>query len=156
MAVNYIYENMNPKNKDEDDCVLRAITRLEIETMTYEDVLKNMKKLNVKEFEDQKNAYCNPFVFSKLLTNLGYVRFKTKPGYIKTRYSISTVNMASLMSKEIDLDIFALTNTHAVAVLKDGSFSDTWNSGRGHTKEFYLKPNVELEELFKDHKLSLL
>lgn len=157
MTMNFIKENMNPNNDNIGDCVLRAIARLEKDNMTYDEVLNRLKELNPNEFSKMEDAYKIPLVYETILEELGYIRFKTNVDFIKTRYRITSVNMASLFAKDFGTDVLALTNNHAVAALSDGSFSDTWNSGRKRVIEFFIKDNDGiLEEIMSENNVRTI
>lgn len=143
---NFIMENTNPNNERVGDCVIRAITKLE--EKPYEEILEDITKDNADKY-----CYQLPEVYRRYLEENGYQTImgnglswqKPKNG---SRYGITTINMAALLSKAIGKPIAVASNTHMAAVLPDGLIYDTWSSGRRKAKEFYIKDGKEFLKEF--------
>lgn len=147
---NLIRLNKNPEGKNIDDCVIRAISKSE--ERDYNEVLEDISSvLGPGETYQQSN------INSKYLTDRGYKRFlgnfKTFQNMYGTRYGITTVNMAALLSQAIGKKVIVVTNSHMVACDTNGKFYDTWDSSRRRAMNLYIEDGDNFfKDIIKDEK----
>lgn len=143
---NFIEENLNPNGKNEGDCVVRAISKSE--DKEYEKIMYDL----VHNMQD-KECYKIPSHHNKYLTDNGYKMImgngakELKRG--NSRYGITTVNMAALLSQAIGQNILAVTNTHMAACLPDGKIYDSWDSARRKVIYFFIKDGENFLDEFE-------
>lgn len=142
---NFKVENLNPEGKNIGDCVLRAISKIEENVLSYEQIKEEILK-NSKD----DTTYNLPIIYEPFLEKLGYKKISAnglvnKKSHI-TRYAITTFNMATLLAKEINTPVLGVSYTHMAACMNDGKLYDSWDSGRRRIHHIFIKDADKLFE----------
>lgn len=126
--INYVYKNVNPKNKKTADCVIRAIS--EASGLDYYDVYERLYNISLKTgwILNEKR------VEDKLLAELGFIKYKQPKKPNNTKYTIRELNC---LIKETDVVVVRIAG-HLTCV-KNNTCYDTWDCTRKTISNYYIK-----------------
>lgn len=111
----FIYENVNPKNRKTEDCVVRAITKAtELSYFSIYTALCDLGFITCR-MPDSKQTY------ERLLKNFGWTKYKQPKHADGTKYKVW-----ELVDQESDKTIIISMANHLTCAI-NGSIYDLWD-----------------------------
>ena len=130
----YEKTNVNFKNKNTTDCVVRALT---IATeKKYQEILDML----IDEYKKTGNHIADPKNYSKVLSNLGFTKYAQPKTWDKKKYRIDEIEKVT----NADL-ILVSVNKHLTCIKKTGArkfLIDTWDCRNKYIRNYWIKRKV--------------
>lgn len=130
----WIEYNANPKNKNTDDCTIRAISLAT--GQSWDDVFHDLCALCANE----RLMPSDPKSYNKYLKKLGWVKNKQPRKENNKKYT------GEEFCKEIakpGVNYIAHIGGHHIVCIKDQHVWDTWNSIYGCIGNYWTKENID-------------
>ncbi|MDE6142236.1 MAG: hypothetical protein K2G03_06495 [Bacilli bacterium] len=123
----FIYENVNPKNRKTDDCVVRAITKAT--GLSYQEIYAGLCSIGQKNcrMPNSKQTY------EKLLEQLGYIKYPMPRHADNTRFKVY-----ELVDQESDKTIIISMANHLTCAI-NGSIFDLWDCRAKSVGNYWIK-----------------
>lgn len=124
----FIYENLNPLNKEVGDCVIRGIAKILDKDWytTYDELCKHGRALVA--LPNSRDCYPN------YLEGKGFKRIGLKPQKGKSRMTVFEFTKTHPKGRYL----LKVQPHHVVAVI-DGNYYDTWDCGKRFICSYYEK-----------------
>jgi len=120
-------KNLNPKNQNTTDCVIRAIAGAE--DREWLDVFNELCQLTIATGFMLNDRDC----YEKYLLSLGYKKFKTPR---KANNKKVTVGSFAKMNPK---GVFILRTPCHITLIKNGIIQDTWNTSSKYIGNYFSK-----------------
>jgi hypothetical protein len=132
MMLEYIYYNVNPKNRKTGDCSTRAL----VGTLgiSYDEALQRQFKWASKTYYDATSKQ----VMEKVLSEFGYVKMKQPRKDDGTKYCVGEMNQL-LTEKQLQEGVLVTVANHHTCIT-EGYVQDIWDCRLMCVGNYYVKP----------------
>lgn len=130
----FTYENLNPKNHRDGDCVIRAIAKATDQTWykVYQDLVDIGLKYGYMPNSDEVTA--------RYLTSLGWTKMKEPRNCYNRKYMVKDWIDVQLDSEDgLDSKIIASVGSHHLTTIIAGKVVDIWNCSRETMHTYWVK-----------------
>lgn len=129
--INYVFQNVNPKNRRTGDCSTRAL----VGTLgiTYDEALKLQMEVALKTYYDPTSKQ----VMEKVLERFGYIKMKQPRKADGKKYRVCELDEILTPQQMKDGVLVTVANHHTC--IRGGAIFDIWNCGYKSVGNYYVK-----------------
>lgn len=120
-----VIRNVNPKNENIGDCVLRSFTSYFEDELTYEEIKNKIVTIARNKGSKNPRPYTIPLYFNDFAKEANMVRI-----YVDYKKEFSTGNKLIKFCEKNKINAIGISNDHAAYVDHKVGLIDTWDSRR--------------------------